>query len=104
VLEGSCRFVCEERGGVSTVLFGLIAVTGAGIWVDNRVDFTRAVNLFVAAVTLIIGARLHPRRRWLHAERHHARHLHRDHPLPTLQGRAGTRRLRDPRRRRRSAG
>jgi uracil-xanthine permease len=43
-------------GGVSTVLFGLIAVTGARIWVDNRVDFTRAVNLFVAAVTLIIGA------------------------------------------------
>jgi putative pyrimidine permease RutG len=43
-------------GGVTTVLFGLIAVTGARIWVDNRVDFTRAVNLFVAAVTLIIGA------------------------------------------------
>ena len=43
-------------GGVSTVLFGLIAVTGARIWVDNRVDFTQAVNLFVAAVTLIIGA------------------------------------------------
>ena len=35
-------------------------MTGAGIWVDNRVDFTRAVNLFVAAVTLIIGARIHP--------------------------------------------
>ena len=43
-------------GGVATVLFGLIAVTGARIWVDNRVDFTRAVNLFVAAVVLIIGA------------------------------------------------
>lgn len=43
-------------GGVATVLFGLIAVTGARIWVDNRVDFTKAVNLFVAAVTLIIGA------------------------------------------------
>jgi uracil-xanthine permease len=43
-------------GGVSTVLFGLIAVTGARIWVDNRVDFTKATNLFVAAVTLIIGA------------------------------------------------
>ena len=43
-------------GGVTTVLFGLIAVTGARIWVDNRVDFTRGANLFVAAVTLIIGA------------------------------------------------
>lgn len=43
-------------GGVSTVLFGLIAATGARIWVENRVDFTKGVNLFVAAVTLIIGA------------------------------------------------
>ena len=43
-------------GGIATVLFGLIAVTGARIWVDHRVDFTNAVNLFVAAVVLIIGA------------------------------------------------
>ncbi|MCC7024150.1 MAG: nitrate reductase [Thermomicrobiales bacterium] len=43
-------------GGIATVLFGLIAVTGARIWVDNRVDFTRSVNLFVAGVVLIIGA------------------------------------------------
>jgi uracil-xanthine permease len=43
-------------GGVTTVLFGLIAVTGARIWVDNRVDFSRGANLFVAAVTLVIGA------------------------------------------------
>jgi xanthine/uracil permease len=43
-------------GGIATVLFGLIAVTGARIWVDHRVDFTRPVNLFVAAVVLIIGA------------------------------------------------
>jgi hypothetical protein len=43
-------------GGVSTVLFGLIAITGARIWVENRVDFSRGVNLFVAAVALIVGA------------------------------------------------
>lgn len=43
-------------GGIATVLFGLIAVTGARIWVDHRVDFTRSSNLFVAAVVLIIGA------------------------------------------------
>ena len=43
-------------GGVTTVLFGLIAVTGARIWVENKVDFSRGANLFVAAVTLIIGA------------------------------------------------
>ena len=43
-------------GGVVTVLFGLIAITGARIWVENRVDFTRGVNLFVAAIVLIVGA------------------------------------------------
>lgn len=43
-------------GGVSTVLFGLIAITGARIWVENRVDFSRGVNLFVASVAIIIGA------------------------------------------------
>jgi uracil-xanthine permease len=43
-------------GGVVTVLFGLIAITGARIWVENRVDFTRGVNLFIAAVVVILGA------------------------------------------------
>jgi hypothetical protein len=43
-------------GGVTTVLFGLIAITGARIWVENRVDFSRGVNLFVASVAIIIGA------------------------------------------------
>jgi len=42
-------------GGVSIVVFGLIAVAGARIWVQNRVDFTDNANLIVAAVTLIIG-------------------------------------------------
>ena len=31
-------------GGVSTVLFGLIAVTGARIWVENRVDFSKGTS------------------------------------------------------------
>jgi putative pyrimidine permease RutG len=43
-------------GGVSIVIFGLIAVTGARIWVENRVDFTDNRNLVVAAVTLVLGA------------------------------------------------
>ncbi|MCG1040365.1 MULTISPECIES: solute carrier family 23 protein [Burkholderiaceae] len=43
-------------GGVSIVVFGLIAVTGARIWVENRVDFTENRNLIVAAVTLVLGA------------------------------------------------
>ena len=42
-------------GGVSIVVFGLIAVAGAKIWVDNRVDFADPVNLMVAAVTLVLG-------------------------------------------------
>lgn len=43
-------------GGVSIVVFGLIAVAGAKIWVDNKVDFSQSRNLIVAAVTLIVGA------------------------------------------------
>jgi putative pyrimidine permease RutG len=42
-------------GGVSTVLFGLIAAAGIRIWIDNRVDFSKGINLFLAAVTLIVG-------------------------------------------------
>jgi len=42
-------------GGVSIVVFGLIAVAGAKIWVDNQVDFGDNTNLIVAAVTLILG-------------------------------------------------
>src|SRR5438105_2955251 len=42
-------------GGVSIVVFGLIAVAGAKIWVENKVDFGNNANLIVAAVTLILG-------------------------------------------------
>ena len=43
-------------GGVSIVVFGLIAVAGARIWVENKVDFGDNRNLIVAAVTLVLGA------------------------------------------------
>ncbi|NYT76276.1 pyrimidine utilization transport protein G [Alcaligenaceae bacterium] len=43
-------------GGMSIVVFGLIAVAGARIWVINQVDFSDNCNLIVAAVTLILGA------------------------------------------------
>ncbi|MEW5879474.1 MAG: solute carrier family 23 protein [Pseudomonadota bacterium] len=43
-------------GGVSIVVFGLIAIAGAKIWVDNKVDFSENRNLIVAAVTLVLGA------------------------------------------------
>ena len=42
-------------GGVSIVVFGLIAVAGARIWVENKVDFSDNRNLIVAAVTLVLG-------------------------------------------------
>lgn len=42
-------------GGVSIVVFGLIAVAGAKIWVDNKVNFADNKNLIVAAVTLVLG-------------------------------------------------
>ncbi len=43
-------------GGTSIVVFGLIAVAGARVWVVNQVDFGNNRNLIVAAVTLILGA------------------------------------------------
>ncbi|HET9520251.1 MAG TPA: solute carrier family 23 protein [Candidatus Limnocylindrales bacterium] len=43
-------------GGLSIVLFGLIAATGARIWVQNRVDFSNSRNLITAAVALTLGA------------------------------------------------
>jgi putative pyrimidine permease RutG len=42
-------------GGVSIVVFGMIAAAGARIWVDNKVDFSDSRNLLVAAITLVIG-------------------------------------------------
>lgn len=43
-------------GGMSVVVFGLIAIAGARIWVVNKVDFSDNRNLIVAAVTLVLGA------------------------------------------------
>jgi uracil-xanthine permease len=42
-------------GGVSIVVFGLITVAGARIWVDNKVDFLDPRNMLVAAITLVLG-------------------------------------------------
>jgi putative pyrimidine permease RutG len=43
-------------GGASIVVFGLIAVAGARIWVQNRVDLSQNANLIMVAVTLVLGA------------------------------------------------
>jgi uracil-xanthine permease len=43
-------------GGATLLLYGLIAVLGGRIWVENKVDFKNPVNLFPAAIGLIIGS------------------------------------------------
>jgi uracil-xanthine permease len=42
-------------GGAATVLYGMIGVLGARIWVQNRVDFSDPVNLTTAAIALVVG-------------------------------------------------
>lgn len=42
-------------GGAGTVLYGMIGVLGARIWVQNKVNFADPVNLTTAAIALIIG-------------------------------------------------
>jgi uracil permease len=42
-------------GGVSIILFGMIASVGLRMLVENKVDFTKSYNLVIAAVMLVIG-------------------------------------------------
>ncbi|MFD6090523.1 uracil-xanthine permease family protein [Oerskovia sp. NPDC060338] len=42
-------------GGATTMLYGMIGILGARIWVQNKVDFSDPVNLTTAAVPLIVG-------------------------------------------------
>jgi len=42
-------------GGAATVLYGMIGILGARIWVQSRVDFSDPVNLTTAGVALIVG-------------------------------------------------
>jgi uracil-xanthine permease len=42
-------------GGVATVLYGMIGVLGARIWVQNKVDFGDPVNLTSAGIALVVG-------------------------------------------------
>ncbi|MEN8548401.1 solute carrier family 23 protein [Acinetobacter soli] len=41
--------------GASIVVFGLITIAGAKIWIENKVNFGNNKNLIVAAVTIILG-------------------------------------------------
>ncbi|HVK34248.1 MAG TPA: solute carrier family 23 protein, partial [Microlunatus sp.] len=42
-------------GGAGVVLYGMIGVLGARIWVQNRVNFSSPTNLLTAGVGLILG-------------------------------------------------
>jgi uracil-xanthine permease len=42
-------------GGVTTMLYGMIGILGARIWVQAKVNFSDPVNLTTAAVPLVIG-------------------------------------------------
>jgi uracil-xanthine permease len=43
-------------GGLSILLFGLIAATAARIWVENKVDFSRPGNLVTVGTAVVLGA------------------------------------------------
>lgn len=43
-------------GGLSFVLFGMIAATAGRIWTEGKVDFSNTRNLIVIGVALVMGA------------------------------------------------
>ncbi len=42
-------------GGISLLLYGVIAASGIRMLVDKRVDFSKSANMVLAAVTFVIG-------------------------------------------------
>lgn len=42
-------------GGITVVLYGMIGLLGARIWIENRVDFSNPVNLVPVAAGIIIA-------------------------------------------------
>ncbi|HEY0119492.1 MAG TPA: solute carrier family 23 protein [Cellulomonas sp.] len=42
-------------GGAATMLYGMIGLLGARIWLQNKVDFSNPVNLTTAAIPLVVG-------------------------------------------------
>lgn len=42
-------------GGAATLLYGMIGMLGARIWVQNKVNFSDPVNLTTAAIALVVG-------------------------------------------------
>jgi uracil permease len=42
-------------GGISILLFGIIASSGLRMLIDNEVDFDKKRNLMIASVILVLG-------------------------------------------------
>ena len=42
-------------GGISIMLFGIIASNGIKIMIENKIDFTKSRNLVIAATMLVLG-------------------------------------------------
>lgn len=51
-------------GGLSIILFGLITVSGARIWVENEVDFKDSRNMLVAGIPVVLGASMQTTLKW----------------------------------------
>ncbi|MDR2673135.1 MAG: NCS2 family nucleobase:cation symporter [Coriobacteriales bacterium] len=42
-------------GGATVLLYGMIGMLGVRIWVENKVDFSKSINITTAAIPLVIG-------------------------------------------------
>ncbi|HBT95666.1 MAG TPA: nitrate reductase [Coriobacteriia bacterium] len=42
-------------GGATILLYGMIGMLGVRIWVENRVDFSKSINITTAAIPLVVG-------------------------------------------------
>ncbi|WP_258267048.1 solute carrier family 23 protein [Spiroplasma poulsonii] len=42
-------------GGISMIMFGLIATNGIRVLINNRIDYTNMKNVFVTAIMLVLG-------------------------------------------------
>ncbi|KAI8082696.1 xanthine/uracil permease family protein [Halteromyces radiatus] len=43
-------------GGITLVLYAIITITGIKIWIDNKVDFSDARNIFIGVVPMILAS------------------------------------------------
>ena len=74
-------------GGISLLLFGLIAASGLRLLVNSGMDFSHSRNLILASVVLVIGdrhggRRLHHPAGQVHDPGHGAGRVHRRRPEP----------------------